>query len=177
MKCLMFLSSILLVVSCGTTEPETTEVDTPQEERSIGFLVALPDSKWHLGQEDAIQIVKDLDDLWSNRDYAAMKTMFVDTASFYCGDGRTASSPDGFIEILMADDEESEDSWTFDYAFSVDLDPSTGGEHVQAGFTGTSVKDGVETNTRYHESYYIREGKIVWWNQFTQAVEEEGEEQ
>ncbi len=26
-------------------------------------------------------------------------------------------------------------SWSYDYAFSVDLDPSTGGEHVQAGFS------------------------------------------
>jgi hypothetical protein len=61
---------------------------------------------------------------------------------------------------------------TFDYACSVDPDPTRGGEHVQAGFTGTAVKDGVETKKYYHESYYIIEGKIVMWRQYTIDVSE-----
>ena len=137
------------------------------EERSIGFFNAIPDTKWHLGTEEAIQIVKNLDKEWAAKNYGALENYFVDTARFYFADGREASSPEEFIELLKADDEGSENTWTFDYAFSVDLDPSKGGEHVQAGFEGTSVKDSVEAKTYYHESYYIIEGKVVTWNQFT----------
>ena len=64
-------------------------------------------------------------------------------------------------------------SWTFDYVFSVDIDPTRGGEHVEAGFTGTAVKDGLTTRKSHHESYYVVEGKIVMWNQYTQDLKEE----
>ena len=107
------------------------------------------------------------------RDYVTLDTFFVDTACFAFGDGRSASTPAEFIEILKADDEESEDSWTFNYAYSVDLNPSDGGEHVQAGFTGTSIEDGKETKTSYHEWYYIIDGKVVMWRQYTMAIKEE----
>ncbi|MFC2115870.1 hypothetical protein ACFLTU_05305 [Bacteroidota bacterium] len=170
MKNLVFIVSILLLVSCSSKETETS---TTPVERSIGFATALPDNKFHLGTEEAIQVVKDLDKVWAQRDYEGMKTFFVDTAKFFFPDGRIAKSPDEFIENLKADDEGTEDSWTFDYAFSVDLDPTMGGEHVQAGFTGTSVKDGVETKKRYHESYYIIDGKIVWCNQYTMVIRDE----
>jgi hypothetical protein len=101
-----------------------------------------------------------------------MKSFFADTAMVYFPDGRIAKSPDEFVDFLKADDEGSEDTWTFDYAFSVDLDPATGGEHVQAGFTGTSVKDGVTEMNRYHEWYYVVEGKIVTFRQFKQDIKE-----
>jgi hypothetical protein len=161
MKNLIFILCIAMLASCQPQE------QAAPEERSIGFATALPDLKWHIGTEDAIQIVKDLDKEWSARNYEALATFFADTAKFNFADGRTADSPAGFIAILKADDEGTEDTWTFDYAYSVDLNPEIGGEHVQAGFEGTSVKDSVETKTYYHESYYIIDGKVVTWNQFT----------
>ena len=82
-----------------------------------------------------------------------------------------SKTPTGLI--TWGEDMDSDGSWTFDYAYSVDLDPSRGGEHVQAGFTGTIVKDGVESKKSYHESYYIIEGKIVFWTQRSMAVNEE----
>lgn len=167
MKNIIFIITLLLVISCETKSDEVVVA-----EKSIGFLTDFPDDKWHIGTEDAIQVVKDLDAVWSKRDYEAMKTFFADTARFNFSDGSIANSPDEFISKLKST-EEDEESWTFDYAFSVDLRPDMGGEHVQAGFTVTDAKDSVTVQNRYHESYYIIEGKIVWWNSFKMAIKEE----
>ena len=35
------------------------------------------------------------------------------------------------------------------------------------------MKDSVTTKKRYHESYYIIQGKIVTWNQFDMDIKEE----
>ena len=164
MKQLLLFAAIALLVSCN---PKMNETTSDHQERSIGFNTMLPELKWHLGTDEAIQIVKDLDKAWAAQDYDAMRTFFADTAVCYFPDGKIAESADEFIEILKAEDDGSDVSWTFDYAFSVDLDPTRGGEHVQAGFTGTSVKDDVETKKYYHESYYVVDGKIVGWRQYT----------
>jgi hypothetical protein len=169
MKNLVYLLVMALMVSCNT---QTAEAEAA-EERSIGFNTFLPEYKWHLGTEQAIDVVKKIDVAWAKKEYDAMRPFLSDTAKFYFADGRFADSPDGFIEILSEDDDDSESTWTFDYAFSVDLNPETGGEHVQAGFTGTEVKDSVEVHTRYHESYYIIEGKVVTWNQYDMDVKKE----
>ena len=167
MKNLLIGAAILLLASCGMKKTETMN---PPEERAIGFDTMLPDHKWHLGTETAIQVVKDLDKAWSSFDYDAMKTFFADTAKFYFPDGKTAASPDEFVSILKEEEGGADISWTFDYAFSVDLDPTRGGEHVQAGFTGTDIKGGVITKKHYHEWYYVIDGKIVLWRQFTQDI-------
>ena len=168
MKNLVIGVSVLLLVSCGTKETETAP-----EERSIGFNTVLPEKKWHLGTDTAIQVVKDLDKAWVARDYEAMRTYFADTAKCYFPDGKIANSADEFVKMVEANMEGLDISWTFDYAFSVDLDPSTGGEHVQAGFTGTLVSGEMEEKTHYHEWYYVIDGKIVMWRQFTLNVKED----
>lgn len=181
MKNLLFLAVLALLVSCNTTQTETSgtessEMETAPDERAIGFNTMLPDLKFHLGTEEAVQVVKDLDEKWAAFDYEGMKSFFVDTAEFYFPDGRIAKSPDEFVEMLKEENEDEEDiSWTFDYAFSVDLDPTRGGEHVQAGFTGTSTKDGKEEKKYYHESYYVIDGKIVSWRQYTIDANEDEE--
>ncbi len=172
MKNAVILFAVLLAASCKPAANETGSEAQP-EDRAIGFNTMLPDLKFHLGTEEAIQVVKDLDKLWAARNYEAMKSFFVDTVSCEFADGRVAHSPQEFVDILQADDEGSEDSWTFDYAFSVDLDPTRGGEHVQAGFTGTSTKDGETIRKYYHESYYIVGGKIVSWRQYTCDIPKE----
>ena len=172
MKNLIFALVVLLFVACGAEEGNetVTEVETPKE-RSIGFNTNLPELKWHLGTDAAIDVVKELDQLWSAKNYEGMKPLMADTAIFRFADGRRANSPDEFINILSAD--ESNDTWTFDVAYSVDLDPEVGGEHVMAGFTGLSVKDGDTTKTYYSERYYIIQRKIVAWNQYTQKENKE----
>ena len=155
----MYLFPLALLLSCEKEAP-------PVEERAIGFLTSEPDFKWHIGTEAAIQVVKDLDKLWSVDDYEAMKPFFVDTARFYFPDGTVAKSPEEFIEIVKKQSEGVDQSWTFDSVFSVDLNPAEGGEHVHASFTGTTIRDGVTSKRYLHEHYYIIQGKIVYWVQY-----------
>ena len=174
MKKLIYVAAILLFVSCANDEAKeaVAEAEPPAKERSIGFITTFPDDKLFLGTEAAIQVVKDLDKAWSSRDYAAMRPFLADTAKFSFADGRSATSADEFLKIIEADYDGSE-SWTFNIAYSVDIDPEIGGEHVQAGFTGSSVEDSDTTKTYYHESYYIIKGKVITWNQYTQKEKKE----
>jgi hypothetical protein len=165
MKNVLFIAALVLLASWTPVEQAS-----PPGERSIGFTTMLPDHKFHLGTEAAIQVVKDLDKVWAKRDYKAMKKFFVDTAKCYFPDGTVTGSPDEFIAKLKADSEGMEISWTFDYVYSVDLDPTRGGEHVQAGFTGTSKKEGKTDKTSYHEWYYVVDGKIVMWRQYKMDI-------
>ena len=168
MRNLLFLAAFAMLVSCNTPAPETTQ--TEAVERSVGFNTMLPELKWHLGTEDAVKLVRDLDKVWAASDFEAMGAYFADTAKFFFPDGMVLKSADEFIKLVSEDWEDH--TWTFDYAYSVDLDPSRGGEHVQAGFTGSFVEDGVETKDHVHESYYVVEGKIVMWRQYKMEIKE-----
>ncbi len=171
MKNVLFIAAIVLLASCTSGETDSAQTETTPKDRAIGFNTLLPDAKFHLGTEEAIKIVKDLDKVWVTENYDAMRGFFADTAKFYFDDGNIASSADEFIGMMKEDNGE-EHTWTLDYAYSVDLDPSRGGEHVQAGFSGTMVKDGVESKNKVHESYYVVEGKIVMWTQYKLDVKE-----
>lgn len=170
MRKLFVLAVIAAMVSCNTAEPETKTVEV---DRAIGFNTMLPDLQWHLGTEDAITLVKELDKVWAAQNYDEMGKFFADTAEFYFEDGRRASSPAEFVAILKKESEGADISWTFDYAFSVDLDPTRGGEHVQAGFTGTGSSEEGESKKHYHESYYVVDGKIVMWRQYSMDIADE----
>ena len=172
MKNVLFLAAIVLLASCNSGETETNKTDTTHEDRSIGFNTMLPELKFHLGTDAAVKVVRDLDKVWAEENYEAMRGFFVDTAKFYFNDGNVATSADEFIGMMKEDNGE-EHTWTFDFAYSVDLDPTMGGEHVQAGFTGTMVKDGVETKNKGLESYYIIDGKIAMWTQYKLVVKSE----
>ena len=58
---------------------------------------------------------------------------------------------------------------SYNYAFSVDLDPSIGGEHVQAGFQVIypASDDQEEYTDIQHESYYVVDGKIITLRQYS----------
>lgn len=167
MKKLFVLAVIAAMVSCNSAEPGTNTVEV---ERAIGFNTMLPELQWHLGTEDAITLVKEFDKVWAAENYDEMGKFFADTAVFFFEDGKKAESPEEFIAILKEESEDDDVSWTFDYVYSVDLDPTRGGEHVQAGFTGTgSPKEG-ENKKQYHESYYVVDGKIVMWRQYSMDI-------
>ena len=126
MKNLLFVAALMLIVSCNSNPAESSQEETKAVERSIGFNTMLPDLKWHLGTEDAIGIVKDLDKKWAVKDYDAMKGFFADTAVCYFPDGVVAKSAYEFIAKIKSEDDGADVSWTFDYAFSVLMDVSTG---------------------------------------------------
>jgi len=172
MKHLLYLVALVVLASCstggsGTSESEDTATKPAEKDRAIGFNTELPDLKWHLGTEAAIQVVKDFDKAWKAEDYDAMRSFFADTAEMVFPDGKVAKSGDEAIAMIKAEDEGEDVSWTMDYAFSVDLDPTRGGEHVQAGYTVTTKDGDKEMKKRYHEWTYVVNGKIVQYYQFT----------
>ena len=146
---LFMLSIALLLGSC----------DAP--ERTIGFVTGEnAEMQWHLGTQDAIDIVSTVDGLWATQDYEAMRPYFADSLVFTSYEGKTSNTFDDFVEAMTSG---TSVSWTYDYSFSVDLDPSIGGEHVQAGCTVTypPTDDSEGYVNQNHESYYIVDGKII----------------
>ena len=155
----------LLLSSCAT------QTDSKAKERMIGFHPnpEIQDLKWHLGTQEAVDHVISLDKLWVAKDFEAMRGHFVDTLKVTNWDGVMFTNFDAFKASQEADS--AEVSWTFDYAYSVDINPSMGGEHVQAGFSISSPKeDGTVEKYLVHESYYIIDQKIVTLSQYKQAA-------
>ena len=64
-------------------------------------------------------------------------------------------------------------SWNLVNVFSVDIDPTRGGEHVTADYV-VRFDDG-ENQSSFNSilRYYVLDEKIVWVNQFNQSVIDE----
>jgi hypothetical protein len=153
----ILMSSAIFLVGC---ESNITE-------RSIGFVTGEnSDTKWHLGTQDAIDIVSTVDALWANQEYEAMRPYFADSVEVIRPNGLSTDTFDAFIESISSGETVT---WSYNYAFSVDLDPSIGGEHVQAGFSVDypATDDREEYTTLHHESYYLVNGKIINLRQYS----------
>ena len=95
-------------------------------------------------------------------------------------DGKIANSADAFIELIIQADVEKANSeegnsysWTTDYAFSVDLNPSKEGEWVNAGFTSIldNPKDSIVKKV-YNDWYFFNKGKLELWYQAIRDIKE-----
>tara|TARA_B100001996_G_C18565439_1_gene556309 strand:- start:62 stop:562 length:501 start_codon:yes stop_codon:yes gene_type:complete len=164
-KLVSMVTIVLFVFAC---QPNKT-----QKEKMIGFHPneQAQDLGWHLGTQEAIDVVVALDKAWALGDYATMKKMFVDTLTIRTPEGKVFKNFDDFQKF---EESQNNPTWDFQYAYSVDINPLIGGEHVQAGFLiNTKDEDGNDQKKRYHESYYIVQGKIVWLNQYEQKIIEE----
>jgi len=151
------LTSVILFSGCDTNTPE----------RSIGFVTGdNSESQWHLGTQSAIDIVNTVDELWVNQDYEGMRPYFADSVEVIRPNGSTTNNFDSFVESFSTGDNAT---WSYNYAFSVDLDPSIGGEHVHAGFVITypATDDRAEYTNFQHESYYVLDGKIITIRQYS----------
>ena len=154
---LLILTITLLLSSCDTNMPE----------RTIGFVTGdNAELQWHLGTQEAIDVVTTVDELWTNQDYEAMRPYFADSVKVWRPNGVYTDTFDSLIESL---NNGSNVSWSYNYAYSVDLDPEIGGEHVQAGFSITypATEDSEERVDYQHESYYVVDGKIITLNQYS----------
>ena len=94
-----------------------------------------------------------------------MRSYFADSVEVIRPNGSYTNTFDDFVEAISSG---SSTTWTYNYAFSVDLDPTIGGEHVQAGFSVDypASDDAEEYTTFHHESYYVVNGKIITLRQF-----------
>ena len=154
---LIMFTITLLLSSCDTNNPDKT----------IGFVTGdNAELQWHLGTQEAIDIVTTVDELWTNQDYEAMRSFFADSVKVWRPNGNYTDTFDSFIESL---NDGSNVTWSYNYAFSVDLNPEIGGEHVQAGFSITypATEDSEERVDYQHESYYILDGKIITLRQYS----------
>ena len=83
-------------------------------ERSMGFTNWSDDGKeykFFLGTDQAVQVVRDLDKAWAERDYEGMRAFLSDTAKFYWPNGVIHNGTDDFIDAISAN-EVSENAWT-----------------------------------------------------------------
>ena len=164
---LLFLFTITTLSSC-VNEP-----------KSIGMTNWSDDGKeykFHLGTEDAIDVVRKYDELLTAKDWSGALELFADTATVTFHNGRKVT-PSNMLEMARVRDSNYvannvDYSWTLQGAFSVDLDPSRGGEHVNANYL-MNYNDGEEkAAVNAILRFYIVEDKIVWINQFNQTVAE-----
>ena len=70
-----------------------------------------------------------------------------------------------FLEIVKGQMQSSpnEQNWTLEWAFCIDLDPSRGGDWVNAGFTVDASGD--KPKRFINEWYFVKNGKIHRFNQ------------
>ena len=170
---LIFTITILaaFVYSCNNSAVQRMMEEPVEPERAVGFTNWSDDGaeyKFHLGTDAAVQVVRDLDEVWTNQDWEGVRAMLSDTAKFYWRNGNVLSV-DEFMTQISSDSTGSA-TWKFNGAFSVDLDPTRGGEHVHADYYGMYTKDGKEDNFRVMNRYYVIDGKIVVWNSYSQEI-------
>ncbi len=163
------LISLLLIVLIGCNNSE----------RSVGFTNWSDDGtklKFHLGTENSISVVKKFDKLIQDKNYDQMKELFSDTAKFTYHNG-VENSLKEFIDLnikrdssLIANNERL--LWEPQNAFSVDLDPKTGGEHVNMLYLATYENS--ESKSKFYANlwFYVINGKIVRVNQYNQTVKD-----
>lgn len=156
----------LILITIFTLSVFLNGCETNMSDRAIGFVSGEnSDSKWHLGTQEAVDVVNIVDGLWASQDYEGMREYFADTVEVWTPKGEYTNNFDSFIESLTTGENVS---WSYDYAFSVDLDPSIGGEHVQAGFSVDypETEDSEAYIDLHHESYYVVDGKIITLRQY-----------
>ena len=146
-------------------------------ERSVGFTNWSDDGtpyKFHLGTEQSISVVKKFDELLQSKNYDLLYEHFSDSATFTYHNGEQNTLKQ-FIDLnlqrdstLTANNETLK--WEPQNAFSVDLDPDMGGEHVNMLYLATYESD--ESKSQFYANlwFYVREGKIVTLRQFNQSI-------
>ena len=150
------------VYSCNNSAVQRMMEEPVEPERAVGMSdwAGVKDMKWHIGTQEAVDVAKNMDSAWKARDWETMRNFISDTAKITASNGYTFASPDDFIEnrkrldSVMASDGATFD-WKFTNLFSVDLNPSAGGEHVHADYYGMYTKDGKEDNFRVMNRYYV----------------------
>jgi len=130
-----------------------------------------------MGSESTVDVFKEIDEAWANRDYDALKALILDGGSFTFSDGSVITTGEEFAAKVEEDYQKSLESgqewgWNIDYAFAVHPkgsdDPAAtnqDGEWVNAQFTG---QDGI-----YVEWYQIVDGKLVYWNSAKRPLSKE----
>ena len=150
----LFIVSIFLGLFFGCESAQKTN----------GFVTSIEDSSWQMGTQASVDLVTNLDKYWGV-DYDQMKTFFADTVKGTFSEGESFANVDEFLEIVKGQMQSSpnEQNWTLEWAFCIDLDPSRGGDWVNAGFTVDASGD--KPKRFINEWYFVKSGKIHRFNQ------------
>ena len=158
----------LFIVSCNSPE------------RSIGMTNWTDDGtefKFYLGTEKAIDVVRSWDKLQSEGKWEESLELFADTATVTYQNGQTVKASE-MTEMARKRDSNMKANnvdygWTLQGAFSVDLDPTRGGEHVSVTYSGKYEDENGKDTWNSINRYYVIDGKVVWWNTFNQDIIDE----
>ena len=162
---LSLLCVLFLFTSCDTSN------------KSVGLSNWSDDGKvykWQLGTESAVDVAANLDKAMKDKDYTLLRNFLSDTVRITSSNG-TEYNADSFIKRRIEIDSILESrsaslNWQYSNIFSVDLDPSRGGEHVHVNYSGKyEDENGIDTWNSINR-YYVIEGKVVWWDTFTQEI-------
>ena len=147
-------------------------------QKSVGFTTWSDDGseyQFYLGTESSIDVVKAFDAVAQAKTYDDFREIFADSATLTYQNGVT-NTLDEFIalnqnrdSVLLAN--EASLQWTPQHAFSVDIDPARGGEHVNMMYKG-EYTEGEQKSAFYANLwFYVVDGKIVSINQYNQAIQ------
>ena len=136
-------------------------------QKSNGFIKGNEGSSWQMGTQASVDLVVELDKYWGV-DYDKMRTFFSDTVKARFEDGKSYDNVDGFIgHVKETMDNPGTQNWSMEGAFSVDLDPTQGGDWVNAWFLVEATDSKPER--AIVEYYYVKNGKI---HQFSQSKQD-----
>lgn len=145
--------------------------------RSVGFTSWSDDGtayQFHLGTETSIAVLKAFDKASQQKDYTAIRQILSDTVKITYHNGQSATADEFILMNKRRDSMLEADGgtldWTLQSAFSVDLDPSRGGELVDAMYLGSYT--GQEEAYQFYANLkmYVVNGKIITVNQYNQSV-------
>ena len=156
MKKLLSITMILIIfISCENAQ------------KSNGFVTDIEGSSWQMGTQASVDLVVELDKYWGV-DYDKMRTFFADSVKSRFEDGQHYETVDGFIGHVKEQMEENPgtQNWSLEGAFSIDLDPTKGGDWVNASF----MVDATDSKPKrvINEWYFVNNGKIHRFSQSRQ---------
>jgi len=175
---LIFTTAILtaFVYSCNNSAVQRMMEEPVEPERSVGMSTwaGVEDMKWHLGTQDAIEVVKVFNNAWQSRDYETLRSVCSDTVQFTSGNGNT-NTIDEFVQVRIDADARRDSlgatfTWKSTNLFSVDLDPTFGGEHVNVYVDAEYTEGNLVDRFRAINHAYVIDGKIVRWGFYGQDI-------
>ena len=162
--------------SCNNSAVQRMMEEPVEPERSVGMSTwaGVEDMKWHLGTQDAIEVVKAFNNAWQSRDYETLRSVCSDTVQFTSGNGNT-NTIDEFVQVRIDADARRDSlgatfTWKSTNLFSVDLDPTFGGEHVNVYVDAEYTEGNLVDRFRAINHAYVIDGKIVRWGFYGQDI-------
>ena len=158
MKKLFMIILSTLLLSCSDTV-ENSQI-------SSGYI--FDDQKVMIGSDETVEIFKQIDKAWLERDYNAIRELVAEDARLVFANGDIGQGPEDLIQVIDKEYQQSienDESWGWDsYAFSVKVTPTVANRGNETGEWVLAEFWSDESNII--EWYQISEGKLISWNQF-----------